>query len=44
MAKKKTPKWFEERLKAINEAREITRRSSERYRAAQAARESRQGG
>jgi hypothetical protein len=37
--KKKKPKWFEERMKAIEEAREITRRASAEYYAAQAARE-----
>jgi hypothetical protein len=37
--KKKPPKWYEERQKAIEEAREITRRVSEQYYAARAARE-----
>jgi hypothetical protein len=37
--KKKTPEWFEERMKAIEEFREIVRRSSKRYYAAQAARQ-----
>jgi hypothetical protein len=37
--KKKMPKWYEERMKAIEEAREITRQASKRYYAAQTARE-----
>jgi hypothetical protein len=36
---KKTPEWFEERMKAIEEFRESVRRSSKRYYAAQAARQ-----
>jgi hypothetical protein len=40
--KRKPSKRHEERLKAINEAREITRRYSERYHAARAEREQRE--
>jgi hypothetical protein len=44
MEKKRKPsKRHEERLKAINEARELVRRNSERYYAAQAERERQQG-